>query len=357
VRHRVTLARFATTTLCLWLLAVVAGAVWLTFDTPAGNPVNPGRGLVRAVDAATLTGLDFAWQTTGSADVVVNTLVGVGVAACWMIGVAACLAMRATSSAPSRTWPPVLVAIGLVAFAGAVGPLLRGDLLDAIAGFGRMSSTASPTYWFVDVPLVLLGLLVPFAAAGFVVGWRPVWWNVLGVAALICVATVALLPTVGADAGRIAFGMLAPSDAMDVASIPARWSVALLGLVGTVGGGTGGGLKVTTLLLLAAAATASLRGRPATPLLGIALVWLGCFALLGAATFVALLATLPEAAATDVALLASAAVANHATGPPNVTASGSDATILAGAMLLGRLLPWIVLCWSATQPTSETPVG
>jgi trk system potassium uptake protein TrkH len=140
---------------------------------------------------------------------------------------------------------------------------------------------------------------------------------------------------------------------------PAQWVLILLMAIGGVSGAAAGGIKLTTLAKLWTGIRAVLRGDAPGRAFGIALVWIGLYAVIAFATLLGLLATNPDQPADRLVFLVVSAVSNVGLAPNPVSIVGPGMFILAGAMFLGRVVPLAVLWWTAhvAEGEGEIPIG
>ena len=344
-----------------WALAVVAGFVVNYADVPPGRRANVGRSVFAAVDAATLTGFVRSWDAGGGA------LTFVGVTATLVIGV--CAIIRAgrndpRSHKPRANSPPVgtadLRAVSPRLWVGIA--LIVVALLTvgakALGGAGVVADGSRVTLWLVLFPAAAVGTLGPAVFAGDA-RQRRLAATATAVAfagslALLVACAGPSAAVLSVDARSAGF-----TGTSAVAELPAagRWALVPTMLLGTAGGGAGGGLKVTTAAVLLVGLWRLTRGGTVGRTFAIAGVWLLAFATLFGVTFLALIAALPQLPADRVAILAAGCVSNVGLSVDPVTASGADAYVMSAAMLLGRVLPWGVLWWSATRGDEGVAVG
>lgn len=137
-----------------------------------------------------------------------------------------------------------------------------------------------------------------------------------------------------------------------------QWIVVLLMFVGASPAGTAGGLKSTTLFELCRGAWLALRGRAAGKIFGIAAVWTAVY-LLVIITAMAMLLQFESSLPGDRGLfIAVSAAANVGLSLDPVSVTGDGMVLLSVVMLLGRMLPWAVLWWSALATRdAEIAVG
>ena len=346
-----------------WALAVVAGFVVDYADVPPGGRANVGRSLFAAVDAATLTGFVRSWD---SGDAGGGALTFVGVAASLVVGTGAIVRANqtdVTTPKPRATSPQVRAAdLRAVSPRLWVGIIVVVVVLLAVGakalGGGGVADASGATLWLVLFPAAAVGTLGPVLLAGDLKQRR----LATTATAVAFLASLALLTACAGPSAAVlsvdarSAGFTGTSA---VAELPAagQWALVPVMLLGTAGGGAGGGLKVTTAAALLIGLWRMTRGGTVGRTFAIAGVWLLAFAMLFGVTFLALIATLPQLPADRVAVLAAGCVSNVGLSVDPVTASGADAYVMSAAMLLGRVLPWGVLWWSATRGDEGVAVG
>jgi Trk-type K+ transport system membrane component len=127
-----------------------------------------------------------------------------------------------------------------------------------------------------------------------------------------------------------------------------QWVLMALMAVGSASAGTAGGVKVTTLWQLIRGTWGIVRGRIVRRAMGIAIVWVGFYAV---ALFIgmALLAACDSVTTGDrVLFLAVSALSNVGLSHDPVAMTGPGLIVLSGLMLAGRIAPLLVLWWVAT---------
>ena len=382
-RRPVRLARLALAAAGVWAVCLLAGVAYLmTRPSSGGNVISPRRAVFAAVNAATLTGFEMSWADARDWSVggrgVLMLLILAGVAACWLVGTSALLRLgggRTTGRAAAIVGVAVLVG-PLVALAGAAG----GASFDCLSAFANSGLTLGDVacggvqFWGVLVPLSVAGVLGPallssrftrnnapfsqnarFALAATAAGYLACLILLVGVewsAAAPPLRDLPLAAALATDARSSA--LVSRLDALPRAT---QWALVPVMLLGPAGGGVGGGLKVTTLAVLLLGVARLLRGGTVGRTFAVAATWLAALAGLFLLTFLALLWALPQTPADRLALLAAGACSNTGLASDRVVAAGADAFILTGAMLLGRVLPWAVLWWSATRGDEAVAVG
>jgi Trk-type K+ transport system membrane component len=133
------------------------------------------------------------------------------------------------------------------------------------------------------------------------------------------------------------------------------WVTMLLALIGAAPASTAGGLGVLPIVVAIRGAVQSLRGQTVDRLLGVALAWITSFA---AAVFVftiALATFAPALPPERVLLLVCSALGNVGISYEPVGITGASLFALSGAMLVGRLLPFVMLAWMACVTERATP--
>ena len=382
-RRPVRLARIALAAAGVWALCLLAGVAYLmTQPSSGGNVISPRRAVFAAVNAATLTGFEMSWADVGDwswgGRGVMTLLILAGSVACWLVGMSALARLSGGRSTTERAGPLLLVGVlaaPLAALVGAVG----GASFDALSAFANAGLTyrdvaaTDPRFWLVLAPLGLLGVLGPTLLVDRIVlrkSFTPNTKFALAATAAGFLACVVLLAGVENVASPRANRTLTTAAALatdarssalvsriDALPRATQWALVPAMLLGPAGGGVGGGLKVTTLAVLVIGVARLLRNRSVGRTFAIAAAWLVALAVLFGLTFLALLWALPQTPADRVALLAAGASGNVGLSSGPVVAAGSDAYVLSAAMLLGRVLPWLVLWWSATRGDEPVAVG
>jgi Trk-type K+ transport system membrane component len=142
----------------------------------------------------------------------------------------------------------------------------------------------------------------------------------------------------------------------EVALLPrtAVWLIAVLMVVGAAGpAGTGGGLKGTTLLQFTRGVRHALAGRPVPRAFGIAAAWIGAYALAVLLGFLLLLWQVPQMPADQVLFLSISAASTVGFSHDPLSLVGGPLVTLSTLMLFGRLVPILVLWWTARTTRSE----
>ena len=125
------------------------------------------------------------------------------------------------------------------------------------------------------------------------------------------------------------------------------WVTMLLSLIGAAPASTAGGLGVLPIVVMIRGAAQSLRGRPIDRLLGVAVAWIASF-VAAIIFFTIALATLAPAIPSErVLLLVCSALGNVGISHEPVGITGASLFALSAAMLVGRLLPFVMLAWMA----------
>lgn len=366
----------------VWLLATLAAIpLYAVAESAPGRPLALGRCVFQAVNTASLTGFTTSWSNLSTAEAgsrwVTLGLVTVATLACLIIGLTALATLEGRSARWLTRMASLIFAAYLLIFvAPAAITLTNGRAADEVPAFfagllafangGQLAvSPEAPQFWIALAPLAAFGALLPALLCGIgSSGPRlsgNLMANVAGMAVALGLSLLLLWPTAGPTTSMAALATDARSSALTngVEDVPrtGRWALVPLMLLGTAGGGTGGGLKVTTAAVLLLGGIRLLRGGPAGRTFGIAFAWLLTLVVLFGATFLALLAVLPQLSAERVALLAAGACGNVGLTVDPVVASGVEAWILSTAMLLGRVLPWGMLWWSATRGDETIAVG
>ena len=367
----VRLSHIALAAVGVWALCLLGGVAFLmTQPSSGGNVISPRRALFAAVNAATLTGFEMSWAEArdwswGGRCVLVVELVA-GVVVCWTVGMTA---LARLASGASRAGRIVVIAVLAPLAVATVGGAF-GDAFDALSAFANGGltwgevSAADPSFWLALVPLSLFGVLGPTLLVDALLLRRISPNTRLSFAAtaagfLACAAMLWLAAAPAESAAALASDARSSALVSRVDALPrsANWALAAVMLLGPAGGGVGGGLKVTTLAVLLLGVVRLLRGGTVGRTFAIGAAWLFGLSLLFGTTFLALLWALPQTPGDRVVLLAAGACANTGLASDRVVAAGADAFILSASMLLGRVLPWGVLWWSATRGDEPVAVG
>lgn len=126
------------------------------------------------------------------------------------------------------------------------------------------------------------------------------------------------------------------------------WVAMLLSLIGAAPASTAGGLSVLPIVVAIRGAAQSLRGREVDRLLGVAVAWIASFAAAVVVFTIALAAFAPALPAERVLLLVCSALGNVGVSYEPVGITGASLFVLSAAMLVGRLLPFVMLAWMAS---------
>src|SRR5439155_3764067 len=100
----------------------------------------------------------------------------------------------------------------------------------------------------------------------------------------------------------------------------------------------------------------ALRREAGSRISGIAGAWMAAYLLLVLATFLSLLASMPETSSDRLAMIAASAVGNVGLSHEPLSLTGQGLNTIVIAMLLGRAAPLAVLCWAAAT-TEDADVG
>ena len=374
----------------LWGYALLLVGGFILFRSPLAMPagaetsMSAPRAAMTVVNAATLTG----FQTTLSIEsfrapaqwtLLILMLAGAGLS--WIVGgglVARALRLSVTDR---QLCLAAIGMIGLAAIAGAA-TARAGELMSTV--FRAVSAVTNCGMWIGAPPGVnersTLLVWLPLAVIGGVgatvvvelIGW-PVRRTLSRHAKLVLALSagaylVGALLLIGAEwfSGRLDAGgfsawrsmlAVASADSLNTRSAglpigwlrdlsrPSQWISAGMMLVGAAPGGAGGGLKLTTLAVLAVGLAQVLRGCAPGRVFGVAMAWLAALATIVFVTFLLLLGLVPEMPADRLLVLAISATGNVGLSHDSVSVARTGAYVLAGAMLLGRVLPLLVLWW------------
>ena len=132
-----------------------------------------------------------------------------------------------------------------------------------------------------------------------------------------------------------------------------QWLIIGLMIVGAAPGGATGGLKVTALYHVHHGTRRALRRERASRITGIAALWILSYFAIVAVTLLALLSQQPELPPDRLLFIAISAVSLVGLSHEPISMTGPGLHVLALAMLLGRIVPWLILWWTATTLTPE----
>jgi trk system potassium uptake protein TrkH len=127
-----------------------------------------------------------------------------------------------------------------------------------------------------------------------------------------------------------------------------QWLAIGLMIIGAAPGSAAGGLKVTSLYHLAQGTRRALARERVSRMVGITLVWIGAYLILLAVTILSLLATQPELPPDRLLFISASAVSLVGLSQDPISMTGTGLDVVSLAMLLGRVVPWIILWWTAS---------
>jgi Trk-type K+ transport system membrane component len=136
------------------------------------------------------------------------------------------------------------------------------------------------------------------------------------------------------------------------------WLIAVLMVVGVAGpAGTGGGLKGTTLLQFTRGVRHALAGRPVPRAFGIAAAWIGAYVLAVLVGFLLLVWQVPQMPADQLLFLSISAASTVGFSHDPLSLVGGPLVTLSTLMLVGRLVPILILWWTARTTRGEDVVA
>lgn len=376
--------------LAAYVLLLVLGT--LTFHSPAamprGNEMGWDRAVFSAVNAGSLTGFQpfvtaaqYMWLGRAATFVLIIGGILFALIAGGMLAVRVLRLPYGLGQIVGSAVTCIAVATFLGAmFAGEPGQPLAG-VFSGAAALGNCGLTLGPAPGLMDwrtqlilLPLAVgggLGLPVLMQTAGWLGGrnrldgqTRTVWaWTagmyLLGVALFAGVryldpagwsGTAGLGAALGAASAASldtrTFGLPLSFAAMFPA-VSLQWIAMPLMAIGASSAGTGGGIKTTTVHVLFGGVRRAFGGRSPGRLFGIAAVWIGVYGLCAFACVIALLITQPQMAADRLLFLSISAMSNVGLSKDPISMTGMGLYILSAAMLAGRLLPMVILGWTA----------
>jgi trk system potassium uptake protein TrkH len=146
-----------------------------------------------------------------------------------------------------------------------------------------------------------------------------------------------------------------PIASLSTFSRMAQWLIIGLMIIGAAPGGAGGGLKVTALYHIQQGTVRALRRERGKRIVGIAAVWMLSYTAIVIATLLALLALQPEMPPDRLLFISISAVSLAGLSHDPISMTGGGLDVLAFAMLLGRVVPWLILWWAATTLNADEP--
>jgi len=136
------------------------------------------------------------------------------------------------------------------------------------------------------------------------------------------------------------------------------WMLIVLMTIGAGSGGTAGGLKVSTLAELLRGVRSALTGKPISRGFGIAMVWIGIYAVLALITQLLLLHQADKMPADRIFFLSISALSNVGLSHDPLSITRDGLYTLSAAMFAGRVAPLLVLWWMADTTTdADVAVG
>jgi trk system potassium uptake protein TrkH len=383
-------ARLAGALVWAWMIAGANACIVQQLDDSKlqGNALSADRALFTAINAATLSGFAQSIpveQYLLPARLAVLALMLAGIFVTLVVaGLALTRALR-WSYSPTRIVLGALAAM-LLAIGGGTLALSSADtglfepIFTATAAFGNCGL---PLNWTAPTPATLHLVLLPLAVLGglglpvlmdltaVIVLRRPASRHsraVVAWSAGVYLASVAIfiLLMPGTFRDRLTLASFASIDARtlglplpfaDLSRI-VQWLLMGLMIIGAAPAGTGGGVKITVLPHLFAGVRSALRGRAVDRIFGITLVWIGLYLLLALLTFLTLLALQPQLPADRLLFITISALSNIGLSHDAISMTGAPLVVLSAAMLVGRMVPWLVLWWLATTTRdAEIAVG
>jgi trk system potassium uptake protein TrkH len=236
--------------------------------------------------------------------------------------------------APTTTGAATHAILLPLAVLGGLGLPVLIDLSNWVFGKSELSQHTRLTLKLCAVAYLLgfLALIVAQTPAANAGGWGA-WRNTIA----SCTAAAINTRTAGL-----------PVQSPAAFTGAGQWVLMALMAVGAASAGTAGGVKVTTLWHLIRGTWGIVRGRVVRRVMGIAIVWVGFYAV---ALFIgmALLAACDSVTTGDrVLFLAVSALSNVGLSHDPVAMTGPGLVVLSGLMLAGRIAPLLVLWWVAT---------
>lgn len=390
---RFNLARLAVPA-CSWLALLVI-LIIIADRTPVTGPA--GMSLPRAtffvLNAASLTGFETTWAAPERLTTTHAVIALISVTATALLSISIATAALVRVSGLSLAWRRVLlsslgflVTLVCVAFAAdlAARTGLRASAWNSLmiaTGTGLLIDGRSDSVlWWGYFPVAAVAAIGPFVlwetlrrgplSSVSRLTWLAVPASFLTAIGLVCGTQALSLTPLETDSEISAQEVLVPAATAAVdargagftnealqLSHAARWALVPVLLVGGASGGIGGGLKAVTVAVLVVGLARLLQGGGVGRTFAMAAIWLLALAVLFGVAFVLLIHFSPQLRADRAAILAAAACGNTGVSIDPVGATGADAYVLAGAMLLGRALPWLLLWWSANRGDEPVAIG
>lgn len=352
----------------LALITVAFAAFRFAPVLPVGASRNVDRAFFSSVNLATLTGFTQSFASVSDYPSAGHWMIGVisFLSAVTILGGSSTFLARVLGFELGLLRSLIISVVGLGALSLLGIPLGEMNAVSAVTGLGLVAGSESSR--LASIGLVTLsapagiGLILFLVAARSRLATRRIellgdCWTLL---ALIYLGGVLLLRLGGATWLEAS---LLSIDARSLGSgaVPltsggpsGKWAAAALMILGAGPGALAGGLSVLPLAVLYRTARNSLRGGVMDPLVGVALAWIALFfaGLLG--LVLALSATQPQLPGDRMLLLAISALCNVGLSHDPVSLSQEGLYLMSTAMVFGRLLPLVMLCWMAS--TSGEPV-
>lgn len=345
------------------------------------------------LNAAGLNGFEMTWTSPGAMNAAHGGLWLI--VTLWSALLSIAIATGAFARVSGRDWgwgrtlSVSAIFLAILVLAGLAAGIAAGQPIRAAGWNGLAMASASglltdapgvsaPLLWLAAFPISALAMLGPFVLLDTFTNSRPpsavsrLTWAAVAPGFLLAVLlVVAMQALAGSDlltgaalrdlttAGAVAIDARGAGfvDATASLSPAARWALVPVLLVGGASGGVGGGIRAVTLAVVFLGLLRLLRGRAAGRTFAMATLWLLAMVVLFGLTFLLLVQFSPQLRPDRVAILAAAALGGAGVSVDPLTAAGADAYVMAGAMLLGRVLPWLVLWWSAARGDEPVAVG
>lgn len=329
---------------------------------PTGAKRNQDLTFFYASNIVTLTGFEHVNAAIAAYPVFGLRVVGLLVAASALTALigGAYLLARVVCWRVSVVWLVLysIVVLGVPMAAGGIIGAFNG--VSASAGLGLWARPAPASVWaMAAVGLGAIGTLGVVPLAVLVCSRRSgidrksyISGTVLGACLVLIVGTAGLIAsgTPWREAGMqsLALRGFGNDAAPSLNATPAMpWVTMVLSLLGTAPGSLAGGLSLLPLVISFRGAVDLLRGRPADPVLGVAIAWMAIYLAAFIGFVIAVAATAPAVATERMLMLVASSLANVGISYEPVGLTGISLFVLSGAMLFGRLLPLVMLAWMA----------
>jgi Trk-type K+ transport system membrane component len=229
-----------------------------------------------------------------------------------------------------------------LAIAGGLGLPVLLDIGAAFSGRRRLSIHSTTVLW-TTAAVYVIGLIAIFVLQWLAATTSPSFKQTLAISS----AT-----SINARTGGLP---ILPASQL---ARPAQWLVILLMAIGASSGGAGGGIKTTSLAVITGGIRNTFAGKSPGRVFGIASVWIMTYCALVLASLLLLMHSEPDLEPDRLLFIVVSAASNVGMSHDRMAIAGWGQYTLCGTMLLGRLLPLVILWWTAmTVRDADVAVG